>query len=293
MSDYIIAASSTTDLTLEYATENNLTLLPFTFMIDGKVYADDFGNSMPIKDFYSTIREGATASTSLVNAGVYEKFFTEMLEKKLDVVYLELSSALSGSVDNAISVAEKLNAKYENKIYIVDSLSASRGYGLLLHYALKLQKAGSSAEEVHDWVEKNKLNFIHWFTVDDLNHLKRGGRVSATSAFVGTMLKIKPVLNVDNQGRLIPRFKIRGRKKSLQTLVEQMQKDIRNPDGQPVFIGHADCLEDAQYVESLIKTTFPGITDVQIAQIGPVIGAHSGPGTIALFYVGAERYEEN
>ncbi len=293
MSDYIIAASSTTDLTQEYAKEHNLTLLPFSFMIDGKVYADDFGKSMSLADFYSTIRGGASASTSLVNAGVYEKFFSEMLEKKLDILYIELSSALTGSVDNAISVAEKLNAKYENKVYIVDSLSASRGFGLLIHYALKMQKEGKSAEEVHQWIEKNKLNFIHWFTVDDLNHLKRGGRVSAASAFVGTMLKIKPVLNVDNQGRLIPRFKIRGRKKSLQTMVEQMKSDILNPDGQTVFIGHADCPEDAQYVESLIRNEFPTITDIQIAPIGPVIGAHSGPGTIALFYVGSKRYEES
>ncbi len=291
MSNYIIAASSTTDLTEKYASDHNLTLLPFTFTMEEQTYPDDFGKSMSIDTFYSRVREGASASTSLVNASTYEAFFTEMLEKKFDVLYLELSSAITGSVDNAISVAKKLNEKYENQVYIVDSLSACRGFGLLVHYALTMKEQGKSLGEVHSWLEKNKLNLIHWFTVDDLNHLKRGGRVSATSAFVGTMLKIKPVLNMDNEGRLIPRFKIRGRKKSLQTMVDMMEKDIVNPDGQTVFIGHADCPEDARFVEAQIRKAFPGITDIQISSIGPVIGAHSGPGTVALFYMGKARYE--
>ncbi len=291
MNNFVIMASSTTDFTEDYAKKHNLTLLPFSFMLDGNSYEDNFGKSMSIDKFYETIRSGASATTSMVNSEQYMSIFTEHLEKGMDVVYIELSSAISGSAHNGQAVVEELNKKYDNQVYFVDSLCASGGFGLLVHYALMKKEEGMSAPEIKAWLEETKLKFIHWFTVDDLNHLKRGGRVSATSAFIGTMLKIKPVLNMDNKGRLIPRFKVRGRKKSLAKMVDMMVEDIENPAGQTVFIGHGDCLEDAEYVAERVRKEFADITDIRIYHVGPVIGAHSGPGTVALFYIGKERYD--
>ena len=290
MPDYIITASSTADLSKEYADQHNLMILPYSFMIDDQEYKDDFGQTMPHKKFYSLVRGGALPTTSMINQDFYRKFFTKVLETKKDVLHIEFSSGLSGSFQNARVVAEKLNEKYENKVYLVDSLCASMGYGLLVDYAVKMRDAGKSIQEVYEWVEKNKIKIIHWFTVDDLNHLKRGGRISTASAFIGTMLSIKPVLDVDFKGHLIPIQKVRGRKKAVLELLNKMKMDIENPDGQTVFISHGDAEEDALYLKSKIMEAFPKIKDITVGYIGPVIGAHSGPGTIALFYYGKERY---
>ena len=290
MADYIISTTSTSDLPQEYAKKNDVAVLPYSFIIEEKEFLDDFGTSMSARTFYDRVRGGALPSTSMVNQNTYRDFFVPLIEQGKDILFLEFSSGLSGSYQNAQSVIEELNAQYPNKIYFCDTLSASLGQGLLVDYAVKMRRAGKSIEEVHAWVEEHKRNIIHWFTVDDLNHLRRGGRVSAVSAFLGTMLNIKPVLDVDDAGHLIPIEKVRGRKKALKALVKMMKADIENPDGQTVFISHGDSLEDAQYVEKKVRETFPSITDIMIHTIGPVIGAHSGPGTVAVFYYGKKRY---
>lgn len=292
MSEYFISTSSTSDLPESYITENEIGFIPFSFLIDGKEYPDDFGHSMSFADFYAQVREGQLPTTSMVNGETYRAHFMKYLEQGADVLHIEFSSALSGSYENCRTVADELNAKYDNKVYVVDSLCASMGLGLLVEYAVQMKKAGKSMEEAARWIEENKLHFIHWFTVMDLNHLRRGGRISRASAFFGTMLKIKPILDVDDLGRLIPHFKVRGRKKAIVGLLEHMQMDIRNPDGQTVFISHGDCREDAETLAAMIRQAFPAITDIRINYIGPVIGAHSGPGTLALFYVGKERYKD-
>ena len=290
MADYIISTTSTADLPKEYVQKNDVVVLPYSFIIGETEYLDDFGASMPIKTFYNKVRDGALPTTSMVNQNIYRDFFTPLLEQGKDVLFLEFSSGLSGSYQNAEAVIQELNAKYPNKIYFCDTLCASLGQGLLVDYIVKMRRDGKSIEEAHTWAEEHKRNMIHWFTVDDLNHLRRGGRVSAVSAFLGTMLNIKPVLDVDDAGHLIPIEKVRGRKKALKMLVKMMKSDIENPDGQTVFISHGDAPEDAQYVEKKVREAFPTITDIMIHTIGPVIGAHSGPGTVALFYFGKKRY---
>lgn len=288
LSDYIISISSTADLPENYIKENELECLPFSFIFNENEYEDDFGKSMPAKIFYARLRNGETSRTSMINNSAFEEKFSSILESGKDILHIELSSALSGSYQNAKTVADKLNPIYKNKIIVIDSLCASLGLGLLIDYAVGLKKAGKSIDEVAEWVEQNKLHIIHWFTVDDLNFLKRGGRISGVSAVLGTMLKIKPVLDVDNQGRLIPHYKVRGRKNAISSLFEKMKEDILNPDGQKVFISHGDCLEDAEALAAMIQAEF-SIDSMIINYVGPVIGSHSGPGTLALFYFGKQR----
>lgn len=289
MSDFVITACSTSDLWEDYTKERNIELLPYSFIMSGKEYDDDFGQSMPIKTFYQRVREGEMPSTSMINVQTYTEFFEPILASGRDILHIEFSSGLTGSFANAKSAAQELNSKYTSQIHLVDSLCASLGYGLLVHYALDLRDAGRTLEEIQSWLEDNKLRLNHWFTVDDLNHLKRGGRVSGVTAFLGTMLSIKPVLNVDDDGHLIPREKSRGRKKAILELVNKMKERIQEPDGQMVFICQGDCIDDAEFLKSKIKETFPGVLDVKIGYTGPVIGAHSGPGTLAVFFMGDRR----
>lgn len=295
MSDYIISTTSTTDLPESYAEENQLAFMPYNFMLAEEEYKDDFGKSMPFDQFYGRVRDGEMPSTSMINREIYEQHFCHLLSQGKDVVHIEFSSALSGSFDNGKQVADELNqsGKYPNKVYFIDSLCASMGQGLLVDYAVKLKGQGKSAEELAAWLEENKKTIIHWFTVNDLNHLRRGGRLSKASAFFGTMLKIKPILDVDDRGRLIPHFKVRGRKKAIAGLLDRMKQDIYVPEGQTVFISHGDCIDDAKKLESMIREAFPQIGEIVINYIGPVIGAHSGPGTLALFYKGRSRYRES
>ena len=229
------------------------------------------------------------ATTSAVNVSQYIDVLEPMLQAGEDVLVLAFSSGLSTTYNSsAIAVAE-LREKYpERKIFTVDTLCASLGQGLLVWQAVALQKAGKSLEEVRDWAEANKLKLCHWVAVDDLAHLKRGGRISATTAFVGGMLNIKPIIHVDNEGHLINVGKVRGRGASLKYLVDEMGKRITDPQEQVIFISHSDCLEDAKVVGDEAKRRF-GVKDVVYNHIGPVIGAHTGPGTVALFFMGTER----
>lgn len=285
----VIMTDSCCDLPLSYVKENNIDVVSLGINIDSKYYSDDLGQSLDIKDFYSKLRNGIMPTTSQANAFSYEEVFKKHVKKGNAVIYIGFSSALSGSLNSARIARE--NIKDENNqadITVIDSKSASLGLGLLVYKAVEMLKNGSSKEEIVTWIEENKLRGNHWFTVDDLNHLKRGGRVSGTVAAVGTFLGIKPILEVDREGRLIPVSKVKGRKKSIKVLQDTIKERIENSEEQVIFISHGDCLEEAEYLKKLITEEIK-VKDVIINNIGPTIGTHAGPGTIALFFLGKER----
>ena len=271
--------------------EFGLEVFPLTFMVDGREHQSYLkGKVTDLSKFYDMMREGKVITTSLPNLDSARKLMAAQLEEGHDVLYLGFSSGLSGTFDAIRLLMDELASEYpDRKLYAVDTLAASGGQGLLVWHACQLARAGASVEEVRDWVEENKLHMAHWFTVDDLMFLFRGGRVSRTSAWAGTILNIKPVMHVDDEGHLIPLEKVRGRRKSLDALVEHMAQTGNAPlSEQMVFITHGDCLEDAQYLEGRVRERF-GVADVMVNYVDPVIGAHSGPGTMALFFLASER----
>lgn len=290
MRDYVIITDSTTDLTEELINELDITVIPMEFNIDGKSYLNySDERDISYKEFYDFLRNGKNSTTSLINTATFTELFEPILEDGKDILYIAFSSGLSGTYNSSCIAAQMLSEKYtDSKIYTVDSLSASMGEGLLVYHAAKKKKEGMNIDELKNWVENNKLNLCHWFTVDDLHHLKRGGRLSSAAAIVGTMLNIKPVLNVDNEGHLIPVEKVRGRKLSITALLKMMEKTAINPEEQTIFISHGDCLEEAEFLANLVKEKL-NVKDIKMNYIGPVIGSHSGPGTIALFFLGTER----
>lgn len=290
MSNYIISTDNTTDLPKEYIKEHPLPLLYMPCILNGETF--DAEHELPVKDFYQTLRDGALPTTTQINPTIAKNAFIELMEThNCDILHLAFSSGLSGTYNSCRLAAEELEEENApHKVIVIDTLCASMGEGLLVHKALENQKNGMSLEENAKWVEEHKLNLVHVFTVDDLNHLHRGGRVSKTAAVVGTMINLKPILHVDNEGHLIPISKCRGRKKSLMALLDYMEAHMgsyRN-ENDIVFISHGDALEDAQYVAKEIEKRF-GISNFLINHIGPTIGTHSGPGTIALFFLGEER----
>lgn len=289
MKEFIITTDTTSDLPQEYLNKHNIGMLSLYYNLNGTVYGED--NVLEPKEFYHIMRGGALPTTMAVNPDLARKVFTDLLDKGYDVLHIAFSSALSGSCSVAATVARELcEERPGSKIIVVDSLCASLGEGLLVHKAVCLKESGKTIEEVYDWLENNKLNLCHLFTVDDLHHLHRGGRVSKASAIIGTLINVKPVLHVDNEGRLIPLNNVRGRKKALISLVDQMEEKTKNyPVKNDIFfISHGDSLEDAEFVADLIKERL-GINDRLIHYVSPTIGAHSGPGTIALFFMGSER----
>ncbi len=290
MGTYRIVTDSTTDLTPELIQELDVQVIPLCYMMGGKTYHNiPGGGEMTDKEFYAKLRAGSMSTTTQVNSEEFLHVFTPLLEAGQDVLYIAFSSGLSGTYQSAVLAREELKQRFpDRRLEVFDSLCASMGEGLLVYHAAKLRQAGKSLDEVLAWLKENVLNLCHWFTVDDLNHLKRGGRVSTATALVGTMLGIKPVLHVDDEGHLIPVSKVRGRKQSLDALVRRMEDTVLDPADQMVFISHGDCLEDAQYVERQIREKL-GVQQVKLGFIGPVIGAHSGPGTVALFFLGKER----
>lgn len=290
MGTYRIVTDSTTDLTPELIQELDVQVIPLCYMMGGKTYHNiPGGGEMTDKEFYAKLRAGSMSTTTQVNSEEFLHVFTPLLEAGQDVLYIAFSSGLSGTYQSAVLAREELKQRFpDRRLEVFDSLCASMGEGLLVYHAAKLRQAGKSLDEVLVWLKENVLNLCHWFTVDDLNHLKRGGRVSTATALVGTMLGIKPVLHVDDEGHLIPVSKVRGRKQSLDALVRRMEDTVLDPADQMVFISHGDCLEDAQYVERQIREKL-GVQQVKLGFIGPVIGAHSGPGTVALFFLGKER----
>lgn len=290
MPDFVILTDSSADLSDSMARQLDVQVLPLSFTLEEHTYYNYPDNrEMAPHLFYERLRGGDVATTSAVNVAQYTEALEPLLQAGRDVLILAFSSGLSTTYASSLIAVEELCVKYpERKLYTVDTLCASLGQGLLVWYAARERAKGRSIEEVRDWTEQHKLNLCHQFTVDDLHFLKRGGRISATTAVVGSMLQIKPVLHVDNEGHLINIGKARGRNASLKALVDRMEQTAVKSDDLTVFISHGDCLEDAQLVAGMVKERF-GVKDVYINYVGPVIGAHSGPGTLALFYMGTER----
>ena len=290
MAAYTILTDSCCDLPAELAAELELEVLPLRLEMSGSTYRNYLdGREIGFQEFYSRIRGGENAVTSAVSVGDFETAMRAVLDRGEDLLCICFSSALSATYQSAAIAADSLREAYPDRtLYVVDSLCASMGQGLLVWLCAQEKRNGKSIREVRDFAEQQKGSVCHWFTVNDLYHLKRGGRVSATTALFGTMLSIKPVLHVDAEGRLIPMEKARGRKASLTALVDQMEETAVSPGYQTVFISHGDCLDDAKFVASEIRRRF-GTQNIIIDYIGPVIGSHTGAGVVALFFTGSSR----
>lgn len=290
MRDFVITTDTTSDLSADYVKEHHLGMLSLTYTINDDTYT--WEKPLPVKDFYDCMRNGSLPTTSQANPEEAGQLFETIIkEQDADILHIAFSSGLSGSYNSSRIAAEELAEKYpDHRIIVIDSLCASLGEGLLVHKAVTLKENGCSLDETAAWLEDNKLHLVHNFTVNDLFHLYRGGRVSKTAAFVGTMINLKPILHVDNEGHLIPLSKVRGRKKSMIALVDAMEKQIGSwrDKNDIVFISHGDCEEEAQFVADLIKQRL-GYDSFLINYVGPTIGAHTGPGVIALFYMGDYR----
>jgi DegV family protein with EDD domain len=290
LSSFVILTDSSADLSASMVQQLDVQVLPLSFVLDGHTYHDHPDNrDMDPRLFYERLRSGDMATTSAVNVAQYTEALEPLLQAGQDVLILAFSSGLSTTYNSSLIAVKELQAKYpDRKLFTVDTLCASLGQGLLVWYAAQARARGGSIEEVRDWIEEHKLNLCHQFTVDDLYFLKRGGRISSATALVGSMLHIKPVLHVDNEGHLINTGKVRGRQAALKALVDRMEHTAIDSGSLTVFISHGDCLEDAQMVADMVKKRF-GVQEVYINYVGPVIGAHSGPGTLALFYMGTDR----
>lgn len=293
MSDYILSCSSTVDLTPQQMKERNIRYVCFHFILDGQDHKDDMGQSIAPEELYSRMVAGAGAKTSQVALGEYTEYFEQLLQEGKDILHVEFSSGLSGSYNSARLVVEDLKEKYpDRKIYLVDSLAASSGYGLIMETLADMRDAGKSVEELYQWIEENRLRMHHWFFSTDLTFYIRGGRISKTAGAVGTLLGICPLLNMDNLGRLQPREKIRTKKKVIRRIVEMMEAHAQ--DGTEYsgkcYICQSACLDDAKAVAALVEEKFPKLQGkVEIYPIGATIGSHTGPGTVALFFWGDER----
>lgn len=287
MSDYKIITDSGCDLPREWLSRLDVQAVPLIVNYKGEALEDSVDDG--IRELYDGLRAGEAASTSAVNPSRWEELMEPVLAQGLDLLVIVFSSGLSTTYQSAVIAAGDLQEKYpDRKVIVVDSLSASLGQGLLVWYACQKKAEGLSLEELAAWVEDNRYHLCHWFTVDDLMYLKRGGRVSATTALVGTMLKIKPVLHMDDKGHLINMAKTRGRKASIEALADKAVELGADYDNSTMFICHGDCIEDARYLEQLAKEKC-GVKDVLIGYTGAVIGSHSGPGTLALFFLGEKR----
>ncbi|MBE7007599.1 MAG: DegV family protein [Ruminococcaceae bacterium] len=291
MRDYVIMTDSCCDLSAEEVAESGVVVIPLTFTMEGVNRRDTPDHAdMSLEAYYKKIREGVLSTTSAVSVGDFVDAMRPIVESGKDILCINFSSALSTTYQSAVIAAEEL--KFENpegKIVVIDSLAASRGQGMLVWYAAKKKKEGMNIDDLADWVREMAPHQDHWFTVADLNHLRRGGRLNATSAVVGTVLSIKPVMHCDAEGKLTPVSKARGMKQALTELVNKMDELGTRPlEDQTVFICHADAPESVEYVKGLLKERF-GVTDVRAGYIGPVIGSHTGAGTLGLFFFGKER----
>lgn len=287
MRDYVITVNSTVDLPKEWLEERNVPVIPLKYTMNGETYTDMYGLSA--KEFFAKLREGKMSVTSQVNPEEAIAALEPFVKEGKDVLHLGFSSGLSGTLNSMRIAGEELSEKYpEAKIIIIDTLCACLGEGLLLYKALQHKEAGESIEEVAKWVEENKLHICHNVTVDDLNHLHRGGRVSKTTAIVGTMIQIKPIIHMDNEGKLQVIGKERGRKRSLNKIVDMSVEQSKGWDNDMVMITHGDCIEDAEYVAGLVREKM-GVEQILINNIGTVIGSHTGPGVVAVFCMGDKR----
>lgn len=292
MKQFILATDACSDLTAEIVKKHDIAIIPMVLEIEGKTYTHHLDErELSLNDFYNQLRDKKVSRTSLVNVGEFVQFFTGLLEKGQDILYVALSSALSGTYQSAMMAIDMLKDDYpDRKIIAVDTLSASLGEGYLVWRTALLKEEGKSIDEVTAWLEANKYNLRHLFTVEELGTLKRGGRLSGTAAFFGTLLGVKPILHVTYDGKLSVLHKVVGRKKSLTEMIDIMGKQIVNSEEQVVFIAHGDCLDEAKEVGGLIRAKMK-IKDLMYSYIGPVIGSHSGPGTIAVFFMGNKREE--
>ena len=289
MREYVITTDNTADLPYSYYKQHDIEYMYLTYQMEGETYGKQ--DEMEFKDFYERMRKGSMPTTSQVNSEEAKEVLRPLLIQGKDILHLASSSGLSGSYNSVRMAAEELREEFpERKIVVIDSLCASLGEGLFVDKAVEMKEEGKSLEENAAWLEEHKLNFCHVFTVDNLFHLHRGGRVSKVAAVVGTMISLKPLLYVDNEGHLIPLKNVRGRRKSLSGLVTMMEERIGDwkDKNTKIFISHGDCQEDAEYVARLVREKF-GYETFLINTIGATIGAHAGPGTVALFFLGEYR----
>ena len=290
---FVISTCSTADLSKEYLEKRNISYIYFHYELDGKQYPDDLGQTMPFKDFYDAMRNGADTKTSQISMGEFLDYFEPMLKEGKDVLHLSLSSGISGVVNSARLAQEELSEKYpDRKLIVIDSLAASAGYGLMIDKLVDMREEGKSIDEVAEWVQEHKLELNHWFFTSDLTYLIRGGRVSKTAGFFGGLLNICPLLNVDFMGRLVARYKIRGKSKVIQAAFQRMAELAKDRENysEKCFISNSDCPEDAKALSDLIEAHFPKMKGkVEHFSIGTKIGSHTGPGTVALFFWGDKR----
>lgn len=295
MSDYVISCCSTADLSKEHFEKIDVHYCCFHYEMDGVQYSDDLGQSMDFDVFYQRMTDGAMTKTSQINADEYEEYFAQFLSQGKDILHLTLSSGISGTFNSANLAKALLEDKYpDRKIYVIDSLAASSGYGLLIDHLAGMRDSGATIDELAAWVEEHKLNLNHWFFSSDLTFFIRGGRISKAAGAVGTVLNICPLMNVDFEGRLIPRYKIRTKKKVIQAIVDKMAEQAEGGTDYSgkCFISHSACEEDAKAVAALVEERFPNLNGrVLINSIGTTIGSHTGPGTVALFFWGQKRVD--
>lgn len=295
MSDYVISCCSTADLSKEHFEKIDVHYCCFHYEMDGVQYLDDLGQSMDFDVFYQRMTDGAMTKTSQINADEYEEYFAQFLSQGKDILHLTLSSGISGTFNSANLAKALLEDKYpDRKIYVIDSLAASSGYGLLIDHLAGMRDSGATIDELAAWVEEHKLNLNHWFFSSDLTFFIRGGRISKAAGAVGTVLNICPLMNVDFEGRLIPRYKIRTKKKVIQAIVDKMAEQAEGGTDYSgkCFISHSACEEDAKAVAALVEERFPNLNGhVLINSIGTTIGSHTGPGTVALFFWGQKRVD--
>ncbi|MGN0761779.1 MAG: DegV family protein [Aristaeellaceae bacterium] len=286
---YWIVTDSTIDMPKNYVdSQEHFRVLNMSYTMDGVSYVPD-GTDENSREIYRQLRAGKNIVTAQVNSESWREAFEEILAEGHDLLVIAFSSGLSGTCQAAFTAAEEAREKYpDRKLEVIDSLCASAGEGLLVDYALRNRDRGMSLEENAAWVRENVQNIIHWFTVDDLMFLMRGGRVGAVSAYIGSLVKIKPVMHVNEEGKLIPREKVQGRRKSIRALADKVKQNIVNPEGQLVLISHGDCEAEAQSLADMIKAELP-VAEVRLSYIGPIVGAHSGPGTLAVFFMGKGR----
>lgn len=293
MANYVLSCCSTADLSKEHFENRDIHYICFHYKLDGVDQPDDLGQTIPFEEFYKKMDEGADTVTSQVNVSEYVEYFSQFLEEGKDILHVSLSTGISGTYNSAMNAALIARERYpERKIYIVDSLGASSGYGLLMDKLADLRDSGMSIEEVRDWTEEHKLNLHHWFFSTDLKFYIKGGRISKTAGTIGTILGICPLLNMDNEGRLIPRAKIRSKRKVIQEIVKRMEENA--DDGLDYsgkcYISQSACVEDAKEVARLVEERFPKLCGkVEINYVGTTIGSHTGPGTVALFFWGKKR----
>lgn len=295
MGNYILSCCSTADLNESHFKEREISYICFHFELDGKEYPDDLGKSIPFDQFYKAMQEGADTRTSQINADEFETYFESFLKQGFDILHVTLSSGISGVINSATIAGNTLAERYpERTIRIVDSLGASSGYGLFMDKLADLRDEGKTIDEVYDWALSHRLNLHHWFFSTDLTFYIKGGRISKTAGIVGGLLNICPLLNMDNTGHLIPRYKIRTKKKVIRAIVDKMEECAENGTDYSgkCYISQSACLDDAKEVAALVKERFPNLKgDVEINHIGTTIGSHTGPGTVALFFWGEERGE--